>query len=504
MKDEEKKVVVKLEKHKWPDEVEKIQEQKVKRNKQTLLVVVMTATILFSFISGYLTGMSNVGNPVSSDEARSDKEIAKFKNVLDILSDEWYFSSELDDARRQLIDQALYGVTTNEIDPHTTYLSSEELQSFTQGINMNFVGIGVQYSELDGDFIVERVFRNSPAERAGVQVGDIFNSVDGQSVSGMESQDLQDIVRGEKGSDVLIGFNRQGVIVEINITRDEVTGTAFGKMIDDSIGYLEITNFGETTASEVKTWLEDLSNSGMTKLIIDLRDNGGGYLTSLIDIAGFFIDSGEVAIQQKYNDGSTVSASAKGSRFEGIEEIAILVNENTASASEVLTMTLKEQRDDVTVVGAVTFGKGTVQATVPLFDGSALKYTTSEWLSPKGVSINGVGIVPDIEVADHGVFHEWITNEEEYRYELDMVGNEVKVMQLALDFLDYSVKRQDGYFDQSTKEALESFESKSNLEVDGILDSEVMNLLISAVIRDWKNNPEKDTQLQAAISVLED
>ncbi len=496
MFDEEKKVTVELERHQWPDEIE----QKKKTRKNELLASFFAIVILvIIFFVGFTAGKNS--QYIVNRQSTNNGPINKLESVLSTLVNDWYFATEFDDVENELIDQALYGMTTNDVDLHTDYFSADELESFTQSMNMSFVGIGVQYVELEEGFIVEKVFRNSPAERYGVQAGDIFYRVDGKLVSEMETDEIRDRVRGEIGTTVVIEFLRQGEIVELSIVRDKINGTAYAEMVDDSIGYLEIDSFGETTAEEVKNHLEYLSAQGMTSLIIDLRDNGGGYLDTFLNMAGFFIGKNEVAIQQQYNDGKVVSANARGDKFENIEKIVVLINENTASASEVLAIALKEQRDDVTIVGVTSYGKGTVQNTLPYLDGSALKYTTSEWLSPYGTSIHGVGITPDVEVKVHDILYQTIPMEEEFTYRVDQVSYEIEVMQKSLDFLNYNVSRQDGYFNLQTELALKKFQKDHQLTADGVLDQDVMMALRAAVIREWNLNDKKDTQYYKALEL---
>ncbi|MEA4874897.1 S41 family peptidase [Anaerorhabdus sp.] len=496
MKNDDKKVRIKLERHIWPDEAHRIED---KRNKR-LVTVFVIVSMLFVFVVGWLIGSARpiIINPTPEQQTES-----KLDKILGIMSNNWYFAKDDEKIVDHLLDQALYGMTSNEVDPHTTYLSSDELQYFMQSINMNFVGIGVQYISSDGLNMIDRVFKNSPAEEAGVLPGDIINKIDGVSVEGLTSDDIKDMVRGEEGSKVVIEFLRQGTPIELEITRREVYGTANGKMVEDGIGYIEIYQFGDSTAEEVGAYLQDLTDSGMTKLIIDLRDNGGGYLDALVDIASYFVDKNEIVMKQEYADGTIRESYAKEGKFTNIDEIVILVNENTASASEVLTLTLEELRDDVTVLGTTTYGKGTVQITQPFEDGSALKYTTSKWLSPSGKSINGVGIVPDVEIRLHDVLYEsYVTLEEGMEFKIDQVSNYVKIIQEGLDFLDYSIDRKDGYFDKSTETAIKKFEEEHNLEVDGILDTTTFDAILSSITKTWSMSKDKDIQYHAAIDLL--
>lgn len=494
MEDNNKKVRIRLERHIWPDELMRMEE---KRNKRVAILAVIVMMVIV-FLLGWTLGGSRIVQTSQQDKAQT-----KLNVIQDIMSKDWYFAKEDDNISEHLLDRALYGMTTSEVDPHTTYLSSEQLNTFTQSINMNFVGIGVQFIAQDGLNMIEKVFKFSPAEEAGVLAGDIINKVGGTSVEGLTADEIKDLVRGEAGSKVVIEFLRQGTPISIEITRREVHGTAYGQMINENVGYLEIYQFGETTGEEVGGYLQDLTDAGMTKLIIDVRDNGGGYLDALVDIASYFVNQGEIVMKQEYSDGSIKDAYAKAGKFDNIEGIVVLVNENTASAAEVLALSLSDLRDDVTILGVTSYGKGTVQVTQSFYDGSALKYTVSKWLSPNGLSINNKGITPDVVVELHPILDEkYIKLEDGVSYKVDQVSEYVRIAQEGLDFIDYKVDRMDGYFDQSTEVALKLFEKDHNLEVDGILDAPTVEALLSSITKVWSLSKEKDLQYQAAFNLL--
>ncbi len=428
----------------------------------------------------------------------------KITNVRTILEKYWYFSREIDNLSERLTDQALIGMTTNEEDPHTTYMTSEEIQQFTQSINRNFVGIGVQFqSQENGLNLITRVFRDSPAERAGVQAGDIIHSIDGTVVDNMTAQEIKDLVQGEIGTDVTIVFLREGKYVTLDITRGEIGHTVNGDTTEEGYGLIQIEQFGETTANEVQSYLDEFKEQGVTKLIIDLRDNGGGYLEALEGVVSKFLPANTVFIRRDYTNGVQTDNKTIGGNYTEFSPIVILVNDNTASASEAFTMAMKEQRDDVVVVGVTTYGKGSVQVTQYYDDGSALKYTDSIWKSPDGVWVNGVGITPDEEVKLHPVldtFYEAM--EEDMVLDVDSVSEFTVEAQQCLDFLGYDPGRTDGYFSEQTKQALLSFQKDTELETDGRLSSTTYEALVSAVVRKWTTDISCDLQYQKAVEIL--
>ena len=239
-------------------------------------------------------------------------------------------------------------------------------------------------------------------------------------------------------------------------------------------------------------------------MIIDLRNDGGGYLTALQSVGGLFLDSGSVALVEEYASGKSKTLTVNGDKLWNDDgQIVMIVNGNTASAAEAFTLAMKEQRANVTVIGKTTYGKGTVQITDQFKDGSAIKYTTSKWLSSKGVWVNGEGIEPDVTVELPDILNVAISElPEGTTYAYDSVGNEVSIAQKALDYLGYEVDRNDGYFSHETEECIKTFQKDHELEVTGIMDKTTYQTLISSVTFDWSTNKTHDTQLQYAEDLI--
>lgn len=447
----------------------------------------------------FLSGIRELWNLTAKGDSSR-----KYQEVMDILTDDWFFADQIPDIRQRLTNQALTGMTTNAEDAHTAYMTEEEIQQFTQSINRNFVGIGVQYrSTDDGLHIITAVMPDSPAEKAGVRAGDIIHAVDGKVVDSLNAQEIRNLVQGEEGTTVTIDFLREGKTVTLKLIRAEVSSTVESTVRDDGIGYLHILQFGNTTAAEVRKALETFQQQGIKKLLIDLRNDGGGYLEALQGVVDCFLPKDRVFLIRTYSDGSSTKMKTTGGRIEGIGPIVLLVNENTASAAEAFTLAMKEGRKDVTIVGQTTYGKGTVQVTKYFDDGSAVKYTNSKWTSSQGIWINGTGIVPDVEVQLANVLNmPYTVLKEDESYAPDSVGSPVAQMQQYLQFLGYEVDRTDGYFDVSTQEALAQFASAHKMETTRVLDKKMMDALIAEVVRQWTENETLDTQKNKGIEVL--
>lgn len=504
---DDQKVNVKLQKHIWPDE---LKQQKKKRSTGLLMVFICLSVFLIGTLIGSIITRSNqvsVNNPIIEENPRvtltQNQQFQKFQNIYDILTQQWYFSSQMDDPNQQIMDNAIKGMIEQNGDPHTSYMTAEELAAFEDGINQNYVGIGVQYYQVDGISIVLKVFNDSPADQAGVLPGDIFHTVDGKDVTDLDQDVVSEMVRGQEGTSVNIEFKRNEEIVEMDIIRGPITSTTFAEMVEQEIGYLEINSFGNSTGEQVKRELEMLRDQGASKLVIDVRDNGGGYLHALNQIASFFLESNQVIIAQEDVDGNIVNTYSTGKTFDNFEEIVMLINQNSASASEVLALALRDNLD-IELVGTKSFGKGTVQTTIPLFDGSNLKYTTAQWLSPQGKQIHEDGIEPTIEVIIHEVFHiptPYLEDGE--TIEFDQVHEGLVFVQQALDFLGYPVDRVDGYYSQGTLDAYHQYLSDNDLEETDIINRESIAGLSSRVYQHYNQNlKELDIQLEKAIEIL--
>lgn len=492
----EKKVRIPLKRYEWPDE------KKQKRNR-IVQVGVLIISILLSVGFGYSLRSAFIDETVVPIVQTS--KLNRVEAIFDVLTQEWYFGRDQVDLETQLIEDAINGMIDGTGDIHTSYMNAKEVTAFTEAINRNFVGIGVSYFDNNGTFIIERVFIGSPAEKAGVLPGDIIKTVDGVSTQGLTSDDLVDRVRGIENTVVTIDFQRGEEVVTLEITRGVIKNTAFGKMIDKDTAYLEIYQFGEDTSSEVEQYMQLFKEKNAKDIIIDLRDNGGGYLSTLEEIGSMFVPKGGILIQQEIYNGEKLVSKSKGNILIEFEEIIILVNENSASASEVLTAAIKENMD-ATVVGVTTYGKGTVQQQHAFSDGSALKYTVAEWLTPNGNHINGVGINPDVVVDLHPVMHEIFTQlTEDESYGFDTVDESVQDAQLALDFLGYNVDRTDGYFSSKTLSALEAYIRDYKLDDEPVINKVLLDKLRSEVVRIWNvEKSEKDVQLKKALELIND
>ena len=469
---------------------DEINDNKKNKTSNKRILVLLVLFIVIGTLFGYYL---NYSKPIT--------DINKINQIEELLSTRWYFNKEHDDIQTYLEDNALKGMTNLEEDPFTAYMSSQELDQFTTSINNNFVGIGVQYIGTNGLNMVTKVFKDSPAFNAGIKEGDVIFSVDHKSIENLATNEIADMVKGENGSIVNIGVLRDGKELSFDIERGPIMSNTYGYSIDD-IGFVQIFSFGESTSYELEKYLLEFKEKGHKKLIIDLRDNGGGFLDSLVDVAGLFLGPDVECMVEEYSNGQIERYKTKGQKIDDYEKVIILVNGNTASAAEVLTLALKEKLPNTTIVGSTTYGKGTVQTTKVFNDGSALKFTVGRWLSPSMKWIHKEGIVPDEVVDAPEIFSLLYPKMEDEIVKVDSVSIFTNYVQKILKFLNYDIDRTDGYFSNQTLEILNKAQRDFNFEVTDYIDDKVYMAFVSLAQRTWSTDITFDNQLTRAIEMM--
>lgn len=284
-------------------------------------------------------------------------------------------------------------------DPYSQYFSKQQGEDFVNAIDNKMVGIGIYLEMVQEGVKVTEVIETSPAESIGILKGDIIVSADGQSLAGLDAAKASSYIKGEAGTSVTLKVKRGDSFLNFSVRRREISiPTVTGKMLNDHTAYIDITSFGEDTAELFTQKLQELRMKNPDNYIVDLRNNGGGYMITALDIAGNFIGANPaITIEDRDGKKTRYSAEDKGSTID--KPIIFLVNENTASASEILSAAVKDYKKAF-FIGTTTYGKGVAQQMFPLSDGSTLKLTVEKFYSPMGNVIQKVGISPDFEVKD--------------------------------------------------------------------------------------------------------
>ncbi|MDO5135797.1 MAG: S41 family peptidase [Eubacteriales bacterium] len=362
--------------------------------------------------AGSLTALQTWIRPGRGSVMRYQKCLDKLE-YMETLIDRYYLEEkDVGDLAEGLYAGLLYGLG----DPYSRYYTKEEYEEENNSTEGSYVGIGVAIQKNpEGGILISECYEGGPGEAAGLEKGDVISAVDGQDVTQAETLDVVSMIReNETGSTVLI-IHREDVeealTVPVTITDVELP-SVFHEMLEDEVGYLRISEFKGVTPQQFKTAMEELTEGGMKKLVVDLRDNPGGLLTSVCDVLRQILPEGLIVYtEDKYGNREELTCS--GETPLAIP-MAVLVNGNSASASEIFAGAVQDYELGV-IVGTQTFGKGVVQNIQKLSDGSAVKLTVSQYFTPKGNSIHQVGILPDVEEAlDNSLLNkEEITHEED-------------------------------------------------------------------------------------------
>ena len=473
--------------------------QKKRHTKTILQTICLMSGGIAIFMIGILVG--NYQPNGNDDEKRF---LNKIQTVLDLMQEQWYYHDEIENIDESLMNNALLGLTMSEEDPFTSYLNPTDTDAFFTSIDANAVGLGVSYVQTSRPMITA-VYKGSGADIAGIKEGDIIIAVDGVNVSSLDDiSEIQDLALGEAGTKVVVTIERDGETMNFDVTRSDFSASAYGKILDNNIGYLKINDFGTTTADDARGYLDDMVYSGVHQLIIDLRNDGGGYLTSMQDIASLFIPEGEVVLTTKSADGSTTEYKTSGQRYTQFDDFIILVDGNTASAAEAFTLAMDQLVDHVTIIGSTTYGKGSVQSSISLGDGSYLKVTTAKWFAPDGSTIDGVGINPDITIyldeALTSLVYEYDQNQPS---SVDTVSYQTSTIQKQLAFLGYTILRTDGYMDQTTYDALDQYCLDHGYDFSHGLNQNIYDALYNDVNALYAADITKDAVLMRALQEMD-
>lgn len=309
-----------------------------------------------------------------------------------------YYRGDVDE--KKLLDETIKGYINGLDDEYSEYMTAEEWSEYQESAFGNYVGIGIYMGQdKDGNIVVIEPIEDSPAENIGIQSNDIIVEVNGESVSGMNTSDVANKVKGEEGTMVNIKILRDGEYMSFDVERKEIKiYHVTNKMLENNIGYIKLLTFDQGTSEQFKSAFEELKENGAQKLIIDLRDNTGGYVDEALAIAEMIIPKGEKML---------ITIDSKDRRTENVAkqdpiidmDIVVLTNEYSASASEILTGTLRDN-GKAKSVGTKTYGKGVIQNIFSMAGGGKLKLTIAEYFTPNETKINNIGINPDFEVED--------------------------------------------------------------------------------------------------------
>ena len=349
------------------------------------------------------------------------KELAKFVDAYDAIVNNYYKEVDKD----KLVESAINGMVSSIGDEYTSYSDKDVTDNFNETVNGKYMGIGALIMKSENDLVIYKVFEDSPSYRAGLKDGDIILKLDDKDTKDMSVNDIASIVKNDTNKEVKLLVKRGEENLDITIVKDMVElPVVSGKVInhnDKKIGYISLSIFSSVASEQFNKQLVKLEKEGISGLVIDVRGNSGGYLTTVTDIASYFLKKGDIIYKLEVNDKVTVRKDkTKESRDY---PVAVLIDKNSASASEILASSIKESYNGY-VVGTNSYGKGTVQQTLVLSDGSMIKYTIEKWLTPLGNWINEEGVIPTnyVELSSEYLNNPVFENDNQLNKALELVG----------------------------------------------------------------------------------
>ena len=381
------------------NEIQKENEVNLKRNffkdefKLVEVVIISLITIVIGIIVGYAV-TTKFSLSENEKAIQNDEYLKEFINTYEDVASKFY--EDVD--KKDLINSAISGMLSTLDDPYSVYMDSDTTDDFNDRLYGDYAGIGAEVSmTVDGKIIIYNPFENSPAAKAGLKKGDIIIKINGQDMTGKTSSDASQLIKGESGTKVLITIERDGEQQDIEVTRgnivlDSVTYKTYEKN-NKKIGYINISIFAANSYGQFRKAVLALEDQKVDSIIIDVRNNSGGYLDSVTDMLSMFLKKDKTIYQLDEKGKKTI---IKDETKESREiKVGILINEYSASASEILASALLESYG-ADVIGVNSYGKGTVQQTKELSTGGMMKYTTQKWLTPNGNWINEKGVTPTI------------------------------------------------------------------------------------------------------------
>jgi carboxyl-terminal processing protease len=445
-------------------------------------------------IIAIVLALSLLAAPVLADDNVS-AFFDKLDDLMSIIQTYYYKDVKLS----ELMDGAIKGMF-GALDKHSAYFTPDEYAEFNTSIQGEFAGLGI-YIEKHDDYIqVVAPIKGTPADRAGILPGDIIMYVDDKDIKGYATEQAAALMKGPAGTKVKIGIKREGAanIIYLELTRELIKiNPVEYEIMPDNIGFIKITQFNGNVVTNMEKALAEFKAKNVKGLVIDLRNNPGGLLDEVIRVCQKLIPKGPI-VHIKYKDEPMETYSSELAKAP--YKIVVLINEGSASASEIMAAAIKESGTGM-LVGEKTYGKGTVQTVLSLTDGSGLKVTIANYMTPKQFSLDGIGIMPDVEVkaSTNNTSSEFAALTGQKPIKQKDVSLEVLGLQQRLKSLGYNIKTADGVFGSGTLAEVKKFQKDNNLKVDGIMDADDIKVLNDKFAQ---LTGSKDAQLERAIEEL--
>lgn len=373
-----------------------LDEEFINKNVNFSLLEVIIIILVTGIVVSLSTGLIVYNNYDKISKSKSDDTSSEIKEFTE--SYNHIINSYIDEVdKSKLIDAAISGMYNFLNDEYSIYMDNDMTESLNEQLEGTYDGIGIEMTMNNkGVIYVTQVFKNTPAEKAGIKPDDILVALDGESLEGKTTAEVASIIKKGTKSEFKLTYKRDNIEKTVTVNKKHIYINSVKSERFDNIGYINISTFSATTEEQVKKELDNFDKN-ISDLIIDLRNNTGGYLNAAYDVSELFLKKGKVIYQLKDRNNKITKFTAKSGEYRHFNNIIVIINGSTASASEILALSLKESAN-AKIVGTKSYGKGTVQETSKLKSGSMVKYTTAYWLSPEGNSINKTGITPDYKI----------------------------------------------------------------------------------------------------------
>ncbi|MBE5676460.1 S41 family peptidase [Staphylococcus sp. SS87] len=426
----------------------------------TILITAVITVFAYIFINQKISGLSQT----------EQENLNKIEYAYKTLNKDYYKKQDSDKLTKAAID----GMVKELKDPYSEYLTQEQTKSFNEGVSGDFVGIGAEMQKKNDQIMVTSPMKGSPAERAGIRPRDVITKVNGKSIKGKALDEVVKEVRGKENTEVTLTVQRGSEEKDVKIKREKIHVKSVEYQKKGDVGVITINKFQNDTSGELKDAVLKAHKDGLRKIVLDLRNNPGGLLDEAVKMSNIFIDKGKTVVKlEKGNDTESIKTSNDALKEAKDMDVSILVNEGSASASEVFTGALKDYHK-AKVYGSKTFGKGIVQTTREFDDGSLLKYTEMKWLTPDGHYIHGKGIKPDVAI-NTPKYQSLNVIPSSKTFKLGDDDKNVKTIKIGLTALGYNVDNESSKFDTTLENQVKAFQQDNKLEVNGEFNKETNN-----------------------------
>ncbi|KRM08243.1 carboxy-terminal processing protease [Liquorilactobacillus ghanensis DSM 18630] len=429
----------------------------------------------------------------------TNQSLGKISTVYSALYNNYYKKV----SRTKLVNGALTGMVNSLGDPFSEYMSKSETESLSNTISSSFTGIGAEVQKSGSHIEIISPIKGTPAEKAGLKARDIIEKINNKSINGYSLNKAVSLIRGKKGTNVTLTIKRGSETFTKTIKRDTIpVKTVNGKIVKGhpTVGYVQVSTFSENTAKEFKAELKNLQKKGAKSFIIDMRDNPGGLMDQALKMSSIFVKNNKVLLRVQQRTGAQQVYRA-GKKFDGGYKIkgktVVLINSGSASAAEIFSAALHQSAGDQ-LIGTKSYGKGTVQNTMPFNDQTELKMTIAKWLTPNGDWINHKGLQPTIK-ADYPSYAYQTAIDTKKTYQQGQVSGQIKKLQILLNALNYNSGQANGYFSDQTVAAVKKFQQANGLNATGQADAQTVNKLEEKIAAQISQH---DDAYQTAIKAL--